>query len=92
MPRQVMLPDRMDRNGTRLVIQALMAARGDDVAIDGGAVRIVGTPGVQVLLAAARQWAMDGRRLTLAPLSADLAQALDRLGLGLADVTAGGAA
>lgn len=92
MPRQFRLPDRIDRSGARKVMQALLVARGDDMALDGAAVRSIGTPGVQVLIAAARQWAADGCRLTLDPVSDDLAQALDRLGLSAAGLADGGAA
>lgn len=92
MPRHYRLPDRIDRNGARMVMQAILGAQGDDLALDGAAVRMIGTPGVQVLLSAARQWAQDGRRLTLDPVSQDLAQALDRLGLSVDHITAGGPA
>lgn len=89
MPRQFRLPDRIDRSGARKVAMALMGARGDDLELDGAGVRMIGTPGVQVLLAAGRQWALDGRALTFGALSDELAVALERLGLSSDSVASG---
>ncbi|HSF64611.1 MAG TPA: STAS domain-containing protein [Paracoccaceae bacterium] len=92
MPRHYRLPDRIDRSGARRVMQAILGAQGHDLALDAADVRMIGTPGVQVLLAAARQWSMDGRCLTVDPVSDDLAAVLGRLGLSVDHLVAGGAA
>ncbi len=43
----------------------LLAHRGQDLALDAGAVIRVGAPCLQVLLAAKRTWQTDGRQIQL---------------------------
>lgn len=52
-----------------------------NIIFDGSNVERIGTPAVQVLLAGARFFAVEGQTLTIRQPSADLTEALDDLGL-----------
>lgn len=57
----------------------LLGLRGRPVELDAGGVARLGTPCVQVLLAAARSWREDGLRLALADPSAEMLAILAHL-------------
>lgn len=67
MESSLVLAERLDRDAARDLHDALLQRRGVDLALDGSTVRTAGGLAVQVLVAAARAWAADGRILTLSP-------------------------
>jgi phospholipid transport system transporter-binding protein len=72
---------------------SLLAASGDPMVVDGGAVERVDTAGLQLLVALARRQQQAGRRLSWKAASPILLKCGERLGLidalGLAAVAAG---
>ena len=80
MTDALVLPERLDRDAARDLHAEFLGRRGHDLEIDGTLVRMAGALAAQVLVAAARDWAGEGRTLTLTaslPMREDLA----RLGL-----------
>jgi anti-anti-sigma regulatory factor len=80
MTAPLVLGERLDRDAARDLHAALVQRRGEDMAIDGSAVRTAGALAVQVLLAAARDGSAQGRTLTLTA-SAAMREDLARLGV-----------
>lgn len=66
----------------------LMALRGASLTIDSSEVAFVGALGLQVLIAARRQWLEDGQPLCIKPVSPALAKAAAGLGVDLAAIGA----
>lgn len=76
------LPATLDLGTAEPVCRALLALPGDrPMILDGSAVESAGTPGLQVLVAAARMTAARGGTFRLADPSPALAAALADLGL-----------
>jgi chemotaxis protein CheX len=80
MKPEIALPERLDRDAARDLHAELLQHRGTDLTLDGSIVRAAGGLAVQVLVAAAREWAADGRLLTLL-VSAPMREDLTRLGM-----------
>ncbi|SMH56927.1 STAS domain-containing protein [Maritimibacter sp. HL-12] len=76
----MVLEPRLDLRATGPLVEALIARRGEDLALDAGAVTQIGALSVQALRAAARSWAEDGHALSLENASSDLADQLGLLG------------
>lgn len=62
----------------------LLGLRGADLTIDCSDVAFVGALGLQVLIAARRQWSEDGHILSIKPVGGALAKAATALGVDLA--------
>ena len=58
----------------------LLALRGSDIVLDGGEVERIGGLCLQVLISARKTWALDGKALTLAPVSEALTEQLAAYG------------
>lgn len=80
-PIRLALPPGLDAAAVEDLHASLLAARGRDLTLAAGEVRKLGALGAQLLLAAARAWAEDGRRLALETPSPDFLDALRLLGL-----------
>lgn len=75
------LATRLDLPAAAPLHAALLARRGAELRLDAGAVSHLGTPCLQVLIAAAAEWREGGRCLTVAPVSDAFATALAAFGL-----------
>lgn len=74
------LDERLDLRAASALAKALLVQRGADLVLDAGAVKQIGALSAQVIRAAARSWAEDGRNLRLDNVSTDLADQLQLLG------------
>ena len=79
--QQIALPETLDMRPAQSLRDQLTAARGAPATLDGSAVRRLGALGLQVLLAAERQWQADGQSLNLVDPSPDLRAGLKLLGV-----------
>jgi anti-anti-sigma regulatory factor len=79
----VALAANLDLSAAQALKESLTDAMlaGSDVVVSGASVERVGTPAVQVLLAAARTLASEGRRFSLLESSEALDAAFEELGL-----------
>jgi chemotaxis protein CheX len=80
-PAQIVLPEALDMRAAQPLRDQLAAARGASAELDGSGVRRLGALGLQVLLAAERQWRADGHELRLVDPSPDLRAGLKLLGV-----------
>jgi chemotaxis protein CheX len=85
-PTRVDLPARLDLSTAAALAETLKAHRGGDIVLDAGGVTHLGTPGLQVLLAARRSWADAGHSLALEGLVEGVAAQLAMLGLAPSDI------
>lgn len=74
------LPEKLDRKAAIDLSGSLLALRGDDVTLDASEMRDVSPTGLELLLAAQKQWQRDGKALIVSGLTADAAEALAQLG------------
>lgn len=81
------LPARLDLSAAGPLARDLLSRRGASLTLRADAVTHLGTPGLQVLLAARRSWREDGHRLIVDGPSPSLVQHLALFGLGLADLS-----
>jgi chemotaxis protein CheX len=79
--KRLTLPAGLDAAAVEALHADLAAARGRDVRLAAAEVRRLGALGAQLLLAAARAWAEDGRRFSLEAPSDEFLDALRLLGL-----------
>lgn len=82
------LPPRLDLPAAGPLATELRDLMGGPLEIDGSDVTHVGTPGVQVLIAAAKSWQAAGHDLVIADPSDALVDQIAVLGLGLGDLSA----
>ena len=75
------LPGRLDLTASGPLRDALLLRRGAALCVDAGAVEHLGTACLQVLLAAAAAWRVDGRHLDVTPMSEAFSDALRSFGL-----------
>ena len=80
MNSELDLPERLDRDAARDLHAELLQRRGADLILNGSNVRTAGALAVQVLVAAARDWADDGHTFSLSA-SAAMQEDLTRLGV-----------
>lgn len=78
----IVLPDRLDIGAAARLRDAVLAATGD-VSLDAGAVSMITTPGLQVVMAARDHLRADGRRLTLRNVSSGFSACAATLGVPL---------
>ena len=86
MSAELVLPARLDLSAAASLAEAVLAHRGQDLVLNAREVVHLGTPGLQVLLAAAKSWRADGRSLALASPSEAMTEQLGCLGLSLDDM------
>ena len=80
------LPERLDTATAPGLADALRGRLGEVLMLDGAAVSKVGALGLQVLVAAVRQWREDGKELTLENPSDALLEGCKWLGISPADI------
>ncbi|WP_338550478.1 STAS domain-containing protein [Roseovarius phycicola] len=80
MTDDVVLPSRLDGPEAQTLVQTLNARRGTAIHIEGSDVKFCGALGLQVLVAAQKQWRADGHALTL-NASPDLLSCCTTLGV-----------
>ncbi len=76
----IALAETLDLLAAAPLAAALLAKRGQDVVLDGSAVRRLGGQCLQVLLAARTSWLADGRSFRITVASAELANGLAQFG------------
>ena len=75
------LVSRLDSGQAQGLAAELAARRGAPLTLDAGAVENVSALAIEVIIAAARQWALDGQAFALAGRSARFAETCAVLGL-----------
>ena len=81
MRTELALPARLDLPAAKPLAEAIIALRGQDLRLSAEEVSYLGTPGVQVLLSAARSWRADGKKLSLDSGSEAFSEQLSILGI-----------
>lgn len=81
MTKHLTLPSRLDTSGALPLAQALTANRGQSLTLDASGVEVIGALTFEVIIAAGRQWAIDGHPLELGQMSDRYLAACDALGL-----------
>ncbi len=85
MPRKrtkrVRLPSRLDTSAATELKETLTKARGADLTLDADEVRWLGAAAAQVLVAAGAAWRKDGKRLSIAKPTPELADCARLMGL-----------
>lgn len=81
MTERFSLPARLDSSGAISLRDALIARRGQQLCLDASQVDVIGALAIEVIVAAARQWAADDRELTLTAPSARFCAACNLLGV-----------
>lgn len=100
MSERFSLPVRLDSSGAAALVQALLACRGRPLQIDASGVEVIGARAIEVLVATAKQWALDAQPIALVAASDRFRATCTTLGLdpdapwapGAAPLRAGGAA
>ncbi|NDR58105.1 STAS domain-containing protein [Aliiruegeria sabulilitoris] len=90
MSAELALPARLDLPAATPLAEAITALRGQDLRMSAEAVTHLGTPGLQVLLSAARSWAADGKSFSLQPCSEAFTEQLSIFGIDSAALSAPG--
>jgi chemotaxis protein CheX len=82
---EIKLPAQLDMTALAPLREELAAAAASagTLTVNGSEVERVGTPAIQLLLAAAKAFAGEGRHFALETPSQTLSSALDDLGLGI---------
>lgn len=86
------LPDNLGSAASRELATALVALRGEPLAMNAARVRRIGAQCAQVLLSAAATWRADGLDLTLDDPSPEFQEAMRLLGLPVQALTASASA
>lgn len=84
------LDRKLDFRAAPALVQALLAAQGQDLELDASATTQIGTQSLQIILAAAKSAVRDRRTLKLLHLPPAITAQLALLGFQAADVEAGG--
>lgn len=81
MSKHLTLPSRLDTSAAPPLAQVLMANRGQTLTLDASEVEVIGALSLEVMIAAGRQWAIDGHHLALGQMSDRYLAACDAVGL-----------
>lgn len=79
-PRSLSLPPVLDLPAAGPLAKELLAARGNEVAIDASKVERFGALCLQVLLSAQKTWTEDGKRIAVISPSVAFTQGLVQFG------------
>ncbi|MCV6594627.1 MAG: STAS domain-containing protein [Silicimonas sp.] len=85
MATRIVLKEKLDSASVEELREALLAAKDDDIALDGSAVEQLGGLSLELLMAARHLWGQAGKSLTLDTPSVQLIEDLGRFGLSEAD-------
>lgn len=88
MAAVIALPERMDISSCKDLLPQLVASRGQDLELDGNAVRHIGAVGAQLLLSANNSWMEDSATLTVTGLGDPATKCLSSLGVQLEQIGA----
>jgi chemotaxis protein CheX len=80
---------KLSGENVEALISDILALRYKNLQIDASAIEQADTPCVEALIAAAKQWALDGFSLTFSSVSENFAAILSTLGLDQSDLEAG---
>jgi chemotaxis protein CheX len=80
------LPSRLDLTTAAALRADLQDRAGADLMLDASSLTHLGTPGLQVLLAARRTWSEEGLTLAIAEAPASVLDQLRQFGLSLSDL------
>jgi chemotaxis protein CheX len=83
----VHLPEILDLRAASPLATELLAARGQQLTIDGANVQKVGAQCIQVLLSAKATWLADGLYIAVSNPSETLLEALETLGITVAEIS-----
>jgi chemotaxis protein CheX len=75
------LPSRLDSSAAPSLLDSLMTRRGQPLHLDASEVELVGALALEVVIAAGRQWDLDGHPFSLKSPSDRFTSACDVLGL-----------
>ncbi|OYU19960.1 MAG: chemotaxis protein CheX [Rhodobacteraceae bacterium PARR1] len=81
MTKHLPLPKRLDTSGAQPLAQVLLDRRGGPLTLDASEVEVMGALAFEVIIAAGRQWDLDGQTLAMGPMSDRYVAACDALGL-----------
>jgi chemotaxis protein CheX len=84
------LPEVLDLTAAAPLAQSILSRRGAELKVDASKVRRVGAQCLQVLLAAAATWKMDGVRLSLTKPTEEFLEGSRLLGIQVDRDLAGG--
>ena len=65
MTERFTLPGRLDSSGAPALVQALLVRRGRPLVLDAAEVEVIGARAIEVIIAAGRQWALDGQDISV---------------------------
>ncbi|MEQ8294094.1 MAG: STAS domain-containing protein [Roseovarius sp.] len=88
MDEKLLLPARLDSAAVRAVADDIQARRGHPLTIDAGQVEFAGALGLQVLVAARRQWQEAGNAFEVTGAGAALRDMCWMLGVPLGEIGA----
>ncbi len=74
------LPPRLETAGATALRDQVLTFAGRDLELDASEVTHIGALGLQVIRAAAKSWASDGKALTITGLSNDCVDQIQLLG------------
>lgn len=77
----IQLPEILDQRGAQKVATQLIEQKGKPVTLDASAITRLGGMGVEMLLAAQRQWQVDGIAFQICNWSPQAEKAIATLGL-----------
>ena len=89
MDEKLLLPRRIDSAAVRAVAEGIQARRGQPLVLDAGQVEYAGALGLQVLVAAHRQWREAGLSFRVTGAGAALLDICRTLGVAPAEIGAG---
>jgi anti-anti-sigma regulatory factor len=81
LTERFLLPARLDSSGAIPLVQALQMRRGQPLCLDASEVEVIGALALEVIIAAARQWAADDQPFSLAAPSKRFCATCTSLGL-----------
>lgn len=81
MTDALILPSRLDSSAAAALSASLLARRGGPLVIDASQVGVIGALALEVVVAAGRQWRLDGHTLTITGPSDPYLHAATVLGL-----------
>lgn len=89
MAKMVVLDAKLDSAAAEPLRETLLAAEGDDIALDGSGVEQLGGLCLELLMSVRHLWAQTGKTVTLNTPSEQLIEDLGRFGLTEADLQGG---
>ncbi|WP_410218963.1 STAS domain-containing protein [Paracoccus sp. (in: a-proteobacteria)] len=83
------LPETFDRKAAATFSRSLLDHRGTDAVLDASGVQRLGAIGVELLIAARKQWQVDGKALSIKDASQSFLDTLGDIGTSLDSLQTG---